>query len=340
MHTLFASIGRYSNYLRRGKIILTCRNSDLLTDFAGDIRLDEYDLLPFDQPQVSEFIELRFPSLSALQKRAHHFLEEIELTSENGILPFVVRIACDSVQNSVEDKLNQPSLDSSDVLSVKGKLDYVVYKVCEREEAKYEYSRFLGRNSVDLQCLFFVQLALVDGGQCLPMRLDQFFKQQNADMDKEILSRLYDHPLLSKGPHVAFAYDVINDFFLSLGFHRGITGVGPLDISNVLHVAERCQVNSPFMEEVAGRIEELSDDLVLTISDYVTSWRAALQAKGRTEEYYRCAAAILNAGLQVLSKRFPKDRARATEFLLNVFLVPGEPKILKGVAYTTFPKVL
>jgi hypothetical protein len=338
MHALFSSIGRYSNYMRRGKIILTCRNSDLLTDFSAETRLDEYDLLPFDAQQVSAFIVDRFPSLQALQRKAHRFLEEIELSSEDGILPFVVRIACDSVQNSVEDKPSQPSLDSSEVLSVKGKLDYVVYKVCEREEAKYEYSRFLGRRSVEVQCLFFIQLALVDGGQCSPTRLDQFFKQQNADMGKEILSRIYDHPLLSKGPNITFAYDVINDFFLTLGFHRGISGVGPLEIGYVAHVADRCQVNSPFLEEVAGRIDDLSDDLILTISDYVVTWHTTLHASGRMDEYYRCASAILNAGLQVLSKQYPKDRSRATEYLTNVFLAPGDIAVLKGVALHNIPE--
>ena len=339
MHALFASIVRYSNYLHRGKILLTCRNNALLTDFSGDAKLEEYDLLPFDSSQVSQFIAARFPTMPSLQKRAYRFLSEIKFTSEDGILPFVLRISCDSVQNSIDrDSVERP-LETSDVLLLKKwKLDYIVYKVCEREEAKYEYSRFLGRNSVDAQCLFFIQLALVDRGQCTRIRLEQFFKTYSADMDDEIISRLAGHPLLEAQQNIlTFAYDVVTDFFLTLGFHRGITGSGALELSDVAHIVDRCQINSPFLEEVAGRIDALTDDIILTTSDYVTGWYAELIAVGRAEEYYRCASALFNAGLQFLCKHSQNDIHKMTDYLINIFKHPGEDAILKGVALHNIP---
>jgi hypothetical protein len=276
----------------------------------------------------------------ALQKRAYRFLSEIKFASEDGILPFVLRVACDSVQNLTGKDNPAKSLETSDVLSLKkGKLDHVIYKVCEREEAKYEYSRFLGRSSVDAQCLFFIQLALVDRGQCTRTRMQQFFKNYSAEMTDEIISRLAGHPLLDAQHNVlVFAYDVVSDFFLTLGFHRGITGVGGLEFSQVEYVADRCQINSPFLEEVAARIEVLSEDIILTNADYVADWYAELSASGRAEEYYRCASALFNSGLQFLSKRHPNDLAKMTDYLMNVFRHPGDDPALKGVALHNIPE--
>src|SRR5262249_43291758 len=152
----FASIVRYSNYLRRGKIFLTCRNSALLSDYSAEAKLEEYDLLPFDDTQVAHFIKDRFPKLIGLQKKSYDFLDEIRLSTTDGILPFVLRIVCDSVELSAGASDGGAKIETSEILSLERKLDFVIYKVCEREEAKYEYSRFLGRNNpVDSQCLFF-----------------------------------------------------------------------------------------------------------------------------------------------------------------------------------------
>jgi hypothetical protein len=340
MHVLFASIVRYSNYLRRGKIFLTCRNNALLNDFASDAKLEEYDLLPFDTGQVSQYIEARFPGLRPLQQKTYQFLDEVQFTSDDGILPFVLRIACDSVQNSVDSENSDRSLETSDVLALNRKLDHVIYKVCEREEAKYEYSRFLGRNSVDAQCLFFIQLALTDHGQCTRIRMEQFFKAYNADIDKEIISRLAGHPLIEQQSNLLqFAYDVIIDFFLTLGFHRGITGAGALELTEVAHVANRCQINAPFLEEVADRIDKLTDEIILTTADYVASWFVDLSVEGALEEYYRCASALFNAGLQFLSRRHANDAGRMTDYLISVFKHPGdEGGLLRGAALHNIPE--
>lgn len=339
MHALFASIVRYSNYLRRGKIFLTCRTNALLTEFSGDAKLEEYDLLPFDPDQVTQYIESRFPAASSLQQKAYRFLRDIRFASDDGILPFILRIACDSVQTATDDPVVDGSLETSDILTVNGKLDHVIYKVCEREEAKYDYSRFLGRGSVDAQCLFFIQLALTDRGQCTHIRLNQFFQNYSGDLTEEILSRLAGHPLLeTQGNVLTFAYDVVDDFFLTLGVHRGVTGTGAFDLSDVIHVADRCQVGSPFLNEVSSRFDDLTDDVILTIADYVLSWYDELNAAGRFDDYFKCASAVFNVGLQVLCRKRPVDLSRTTNYMLSVFRHPGDDRVLKGMALHNVPE--
>ena len=49
--TFFESIVKYSNYLGRGKIILTCRDAALVIPRIA-VPHDEYEILPFDQDQI------------------------------------------------------------------------------------------------------------------------------------------------------------------------------------------------------------------------------------------------------------------------------------------------
>jgi hypothetical protein len=149
--------------------------------------------------------------------------------------------------------------------------------------------------------------------------MEQFFKGISGEIDKSLLARLSDHPLLSADPKITFAYDVVHDFFLTLGFHRGVTGVSPLRMESVAGIADRCQLGSPFLQEVADRIDVLSEEIVITTSDYVKDWLIDVQDTGRVDEYYRCSSALFNVGLQFLSRKHKGDVQRATEYLSNVY---------------------
>ena len=332
----FDSIVRYSNHLRRGKIVLTCRNASFMKEhFRSDV--EQYEIQPFDEQLVDRYIDVRFPGLPLLQKGARRFLAE--LGPSNSILPFVLRVVCDSVQDGLEEDDDAPSLLESDVLDLGRKMDFVIAKVCEREEAKYEYSRFLGaKNPVDVQCEFFIQLAIPYQGSCERQCIETYLRGFNLEFDNTTIERFYDHPLLSCPHRVYFRFDVVQEFFLGLGFARSLLGKEEFTIAQLSDIPDKCQYRSPFLVDLATRVGKLTDHVLLEIIDLISQAHHVFSERGRSEEYYRHASAMLNVALQIMSteKKAPSVE-HATRLIKDLFGggTPDSPMV--GAAFHNIP---
>ena len=337
--TFFESIVKYSNYLGRGKIILTCRDAALVIPRIA-VPHDEYEILPFDQDQIEQYYHIRFNDIKVLRERANSFLGDLKLLMSDGILPFVLRVVCDSVEDDRDTHTNSFALNS-DILELSRRVDYIIYKVCEREEAKYQYSRYMGRqNSVDVQCSFFLKLAASYHGTCSRDVAKSHFYSYSHEFDDASISPFYNHPLL-RSPHIVeFSDDVISEFFLGKALVLTLAGRAAFTISEISDIADKSQVDSQFMREVASHFQSLDISLLLEIENIISQARRKYIDGCQSEEYSRHASAIFNVGLQIICGKAIRDPSTdlmdaATSYLGAIFCAGDTP--LQGVALHNIP---
>jgi hypothetical protein len=339
LRSFFDSVNKYSNYLRKGRIILTCRSMDSLGSIPAEFGFDMYDLLPFAPEQIDEYLDLRFGNIEKLKRNAKAFLAELRLTYEDGILPFVIRIVCDSIQDDRDPASGDKLYQDSEYLDLNRKLDYIVYKVCDREEAKYEYSKYLtSLNSVDFQANFFKEMAIQGRGRYDRREVTNYFKRFNSNYDGRVIERFFDHPLLHT-PHIVEFVDVaVFEMFLAIALHRCLNDQEALSAGETSLMADRGQINSPFVVDVASRVSELSDLVIFKMMSLISDSETAFLNEDQSEQYYRNASMIVNIGLQVLM-RGSADRLaeRATDLIKGLFGVSSNPPLLKYVALHNIP---
>ncbi|SEO22782.1 hypothetical protein [Bradyrhizobium sp. OK095] len=339
LRMFFDSVNKYSNYMRKGKIILTCRSMDSLGSIPEEFGFDAYDLLPFAPEQIDEYLDLRFGDVERLKRDAREFIADLKLTYEDGILPFVIRIICDSIQDGRESTTSDKLYQSSEYLDVTRKLDYIVYKVCDREEAKYGYGKYLASlSSVDFQAKLFLELAVQGRGRFDRTDVIRYFKRFNTNYDDKVIEQFYHHPLLHT-PHIVEFTDVaVFELFLAVAVCRYLADKESISASEATLMADRGQINSPFVKDVASRVSELSDAVVYQMHQLIAGSEDAFLYEDQNEQYYRNASLIMNIGLQILM-RGANDQlmARSTNLLVDLFSVRAAPLLLKHVALHNIP---
>jgi hypothetical protein len=318
--TFFDSVLKYSNYLKRGRVILTCRNTNFLGEQLTQTSLEELELLPFESPQVEDYLDRRFKRMEGLRQRAAKFLGDVAITATGTTLPFVLRIVCDSVEDGRDVAALGGPLSQSDILDANKRLDYVILKVCEREEAKYDYYRFYGiHNPIDIQVEFFMQLALAFHGSCERGLLNTFFRGYAPEMDNATLGSMCDHPLLTSPHAISFADEVLKEYFLALSYSRVVSGHKSVAIDQLIEIPDKSQLQSPFLADVADRLGDLSDYALMFLEDLVSRAQREYLDAGKKDEYFRNASAFLNVALQLLTRDGHVANGRAIEAIRNLF---------------------
>lgn len=328
MQDFAESVARYSSHMGRGRVFLTCRTSDVFTrgddplspDFAADL----YTLLPFGDAQTQDYIEKFFEKDLRQKARAYRFLEELRGSSEasdvDGILPFALRVVCDLVadQAPTGETLTPPPFEG--VLDTRRIVDYIVYKVCEREEAKYHYSTFLRDvSSVDMQCRFFVKLAGALREAATINDVQHHLRAFNGRFDATMVAVFVQHPLLDRVAPICFRDDTVAETFLAIGVINELLAVTPPNLANLGDFAERSFVGSPFLIALRRRLQGGYSAHAARLRALVDQARQQHFHNGEAELYYRYAAGLLALGLQLSMNDEGVSAERANRVLKDLF---------------------
>ncbi|WP_281847201.1 caspase family protein [Olleya namhaensis] len=264
------SIIESSNELGGGKVIITCRTHFWNnTNYAKDA-FDIIELRPFTNEQSIEFFNKSF-SQASKRKQALILANEFkfkENEEEDVYHPYVLDIIRSIITNQTDDLNLDLSSFSSKVLNNNIKIDYIIYRVCDRER------RRIGQISVDEQILFFIYLATERRGI---IKTSNFTQEINEALDKNLdkvnIEAFKSHPLLrTNNTNITFRYDFFTDVFKGLFISKFFSYNEDIpEINNhfIDVISENCWYGSSLNQEISKRIKSWKEDDIIIVSDLV-----------------------------------------------------------------------
>jgi len=152
------------------KIVITSRTFFWDKTNIIDESIKAIELEPFDYIRRNRFFDKSFKKDEKKQKKAIKISEDFSLPDEKGTAfyhPFVLDIIKEIVE-SEQEVLFFDSTVESEWLNKENKIDYIIYRICEREEKRVKQIK------VDSQILIFNHLAVYEKGVIKENELKDF----------------------------------------------------------------------------------------------------------------------------------------------------------------------
>jgi hypothetical protein len=169
VNEFLASVYPTDNSQRR-KAIFTCRAAFLPESYFSP-HITTVDVLPFDKTQAEFFLSNRFPNMPKIVDRCLSLASSLtrEMSSTH-FYPFLLDIVANLIQSRLQSQvaISDTNEDAdaaepfaSSILSASNDNDYIVYRVCAREQKKYPHGL-----TPDQQVRCLLSLAVIHGGGC------------------------------------------------------------------------------------------------------------------------------------------------------------------------------
>ncbi len=312
------SIVDSSNELGGGKVIITCRTHFWNKTHYSNHEFKIIELMPFDKNQTLDFFEKSFDSRRK-RKKALNLAEEFKFTNSNeeGVYhPYVldiIRSIISSEKDSMEMDLTR---FSSKILNNDIKIDYIIYRVCDRERKR------VGQISVDEQVKFFIHLANAKRGNITTHNFKNEIEEAlSRHVNKVNIEAFKSHPFLQNiGTKTWFKYDFFAEIFKSI-YMASFFNYSDIDReitdSFLDTIDENCLFESSLNSEIVNRIKSWTDDDILLVSDIIdqVSNKGGLKLKKKKS----VVANIFNISLSINHKIKTNDTNSNTKLLRAIF---------------------
>lgn len=316
------SIDKASNVLEGGKVIITCRNyfwEQTEIDISNKL---EVEIAPFTTQKANEFFSKNFNNEKKLIAKGFELAETFKLAgkhirSESTYHPYLLDIICLILKDN-DNSIVQYDMDieSSQYLKINNSNDYIILKVCNREE------RRVGQVGVNDQILFFIYLANEKDGLCLDKLLPSILKEA---LDKEIdlvrIEAFKAHPFIKATDNVIkFRYDFLAETFKSIY----VTSYFDFDSSNdiltdgfIKTIINSCSFDAPINKDIISRIDKWTDVDRMFISDLIEQSRK--KESFPEKKLHQFIANLFNLCLNITHSQSANTKRINTNLLKEIF---------------------
>jgi hypothetical protein len=330
-----ASIERYTDEIRDGKVIITCRSYFWEANKYPSKLIQSLEILPFNKIQTKKFFRISFDNDENKVNRCLEIANEFSFPNNDGIEEFqpyvldVIRL----IINSGRELLKKDSTFRSAILDQKNKKDYIVFRICYRERERVK------QISVDEQLIFFTHLAINKRGT---IKAENFKIEVCEALEKQIndtnIEAFKGHPLLQDtDTNFKFKYDFFIDYFntLFVSSFLKIESTHERATSEFVHIlAESCWYGSEMIEDIRNRILVWSDEDMLKISELI---QQILIDENFTVAIKRKAVSGLFAIAIAINHKFKSNTIeKNTEILKLLFENPSHKNEIVGLNIVNF----
>jgi hypothetical protein len=309
----FNSIQEFTKGTGNGKVILTSRNHFWNKTKTVDFSVETIEILPFSKDKAQEFFKKRYPNSSGLVNKAIKISESIlGDISQNDFIPYVLECVAFIIEDSADDgEYYDPDFNSG-LLKQKIKNDFILGKLCVREEQRTE------QVSLDLQLKMFFEIALNS------IDLNDFKNVCKRILSTEINDRQIEaflaHPIIdSTSTEVTFRYDFFKNHIKNIYFNRILRNESTeinhyhIDILNNL-----ISYNSSFLSDLTERIEIENDDLIFKFLELIEEIKNMDISK---EAMRKSISSIFVILLKISHRTADSNIELNTELLKKLFLI-------------------
>lgn len=318
----FNSIISSNSGLGNTKIVITSRTFFWDKTNIIDKSIKSIELEPFDIERRDKFFNKSFRPDERKEKKAISISEDFNIPDENNIAyyhPFVLDIIKEIVESDQEVLFSDSSVESN-WLNQTNKIDYIIYRICEREEKRVK------QIPVDSQILIFNQLAIYNKGFIKEDELKSFVINtlNLKDIDNNTINSLQTHPFLlftRKTKLFSFKYDFFENYFTSLFLRKmlEIDDEKPIDFDLIKLIGQKLTHGSDTINYIVKNTKNWTEDNILKIRDLIEQTNEYDLDDYKTKR--KAISGLFNLALSINIKFFSISREHNTKLLLDLFSV-------------------
>ncbi len=316
----FNSIISYNSGLGNTKIVITSRTFFWDKTNIIDKSIKTIELEPFDIGRRNKFFNKSFINEPRKEKKAISISEDFNIPDENDIPfyhPFVLDIIKEIVESDSEVLFSDSTVES-DWLNQTNKIDYIIYRICEREEKRVK------QIDVDSQILIFNHLAIYNKGFIKESELKEFVISSLSlkDIDNNTVKSLQTHPFLTYNKlnkSFSFKYDFFENYFISLFLRKMIdlNDSTPIDIDLIKLISQKLTHGSDTIKYIVKNTDSWSEDNILKIRDLIDQ---VIDFKIENNKIKRKSiSGLFNLALAINIKYRSNHREQNTRLLNDLF---------------------
>lgn len=300
------------------KIVITSRTFFWDKTNIIDESIKSIELEPFDINRRDDFFKKSFNNDEKKQKKAIRISEDFSLPDDNGVEfyhPFVLDIIKEIVESGQEVLFSDSTVES-DWLNKENKIDYIIYRICEREEKRVK------QIEVDSQILIFNHLAIYEKGIIKEEELKDFVKKTLSlvDVDNNTIDSLKTHPFLTfDKSFFSFKYDFFENYFIGLFIKKLIEIESDYDIDSPLInlFAQKLIHGSDTIKHIVKNIESWNENNILKISDLIQQISKTDFDDIKVKQ--KAISGLFNLALSINIKFTSNSRGNNTKLLQDLF---------------------
>lgn len=315
-----SSIKEFSSELCNGKVVITCRSYFWNKSELADVSFKTIELEPFDKTLALEFFDISFNNNTKLSEKAIKIANDFRYPTESEqeafiYHPYVLDIVRTLIQSDAEHlDLIDTTLDSI-YLNNKVKSDYIIYRVCAREQIRVD------QVDVDKQIKFFLDFSVNNRGI---IKVDDLHSEMEKSLGQRInntqVEAFKSHPFLKTvGQTLLFRYDFLVDQFKSIFISKFIT-YNDVEVKITKKfieiITESCWFGSAFNNDLAFRLEKWTEDELLLINEILS------QINSEVDENLikrKSIANIFNLCLNINHRYFNNSIEKNTDIMNSLF---------------------
>lgn len=268
----FNSIISSNSGLGNTKIVITSRTFFWDKSNIIDESIQSVELEPFDDKRRDRFFRKSFIIEPNKAKKAIKISEEFSLPDDEGTPyyhPFVLDIIKEIVESDQEVLFSDSTVESKWLRS-ENKIDYIIYRISEREEKRVMQVK------VDSQIEIFNHLAVYEKGVINENELKEFVKStlHLVEIDDNIINSLKSHPFLKYNKSkklFTFRYDFFENYFISLFIRRllDINNENEIDSNLIKLFSQKLNHGSDTIAHLLLNLEDWTEDNIMKIRDLI-----------------------------------------------------------------------
>jgi hypothetical protein len=316
----FNSIISSNSGLGNTKIVITSRTFFWDKTNIIDKSIKIIELEPFDRIRRDKFFSKSFSLEERKEKKAISISEDFNLPDENGIPyyhPFVLDIIKEIVESDSEVLFSDSSVDSN-WLNQTNKIDYIIYRICEREKKRVK------QIEVDSQILIFNHLAIYNKGFIRESELKDFVTNslKLKNIDDNIINSIQTHPFLfytKKNKTFSFKYDFFENYFTSLFIRKmlDIDDENPIDFDLIKLIAQKLTHGSDTIKYIVKNTNSWTEDNILKIRDLIDQ---IINIKlDNIDIKQKAISGLFNLALSINIQFYSNNREHNTKLLVDLF---------------------
>ncbi|PKB18043.1 NACHT domain-containing protein [Flavobacterium sp. 5] len=316
----FNSIISSNSGLGNTKIVITSRTFFWDNTNIIDKSIKSIELQPFDVDRRNKFFKKSFKTDERKEKKAITISEDFNIPNENNIAfyhPFVLDIIKEIVESDQEVLFSDNTVESN-WLNQTNKIDYIIYRICEREEKRVKQIK------VDSQIVIFNHLAIYNKGFIREDELKTFVinSLKLKDIDDNTIKSLQTHPFLlftKENKIFSFKYDFFENYFTSLFLRKmlEIDDENPIDFDLINLIGQKLTHGSDTISYIVKNTESWTEDNILKLRDLIEQ---IIDFKIENYKIKRKAiSGLFNLAISINIQFNSNSREHNTKLLIDLF---------------------
>jgi tRNA A37 threonylcarbamoyladenosine biosynthesis protein TsaE len=314
INSFINSIIEFNHQFNSTKILITCRTQFWNFQKTEDSFFNVLEIDAFSLEKATSFFKESFSNDGRKVEKALALAKDFHKnnTSKDLYHPY----ALDLITKIINDKVQNVDEPNTSSLNTRLTLDYIVAKICNRENFIDGKVRVLDL-SIDQQIKVFQEIAIHNSYGVNKNRLTKYMKKSKIEPNSILLESFLSHPLITvNNDLIKFSYDFLTDFFKSvyIAYHLDINNKTEELTSEFLDLLKQCWYGSTLNMDVCKRIFSWGEDEIFKIQ-YIIDLidQSSLSYK---QDYY---SGIFNLALEINHSKSENNKIENTKFIKAIF---------------------